>query len=114
MNASDWAKISLSFPNGPELHTLTETTRRSNDHSQTVVFVRARLSAKVWMSFSPERKEIQKVHTNVLAGLTDAQENQIVAEASFCSNSSDDVPELGEGFDRMLGIVVVPRNSVIV
>src|SRR5262249_31487879 len=63
--------------------------------------------------FLARTKEIQKVYTNVFAGWTVAQKNQIVAEAFFRSDSSDDLPERREGFDRMLGIVVVPWDSVI-
>src|SRR5215831_5364074 len=58
-------------------------------------------------------QKTQKVHANVLTGLTDAQENQILTEAFFRSNSSNDAPKRGEWFDGMLCIVVVPRDTVI-
>ena|SRR5437660_1763648 len=58
-------------------------------------------------------QEIKKVHAHVPAGLTEAQKNQMVAEAFFRTNSSDHVPERSERFDRMLRIVVVPRDPVI-
>ena len=58
-------------------------------------------------------QEVKKVHAYVLAGLTKAQENQMVAEAFFCTKSFHHVPERSEGFDRMLRVVVVPRHPVI-
>jgi hypothetical protein len=60
----------------------------------------------------PGTQETQKVSANVLAGLTDTQENQIVTKAFLRSNSSDNVPERRKRFYRMLGIVVVPRDSI--
>lgn len=37
----------------------------------------------------------------------------MVAEAFFCTESCDHAPERSEGFDRMLRVVVVPRDPVI-
>jgi hypothetical protein len=37
----------------------------------------------------------------------------MVAEALFCTKSSDYVPERSKRFDRMLRVVVVPRDPVI-
>src|ERR1039458_2490373 len=57
-------------------------------------------------------EEIQKVHAHVFAGLAEAQEDQVFPDALLGSASSKDLAKLGEGFDGVLRVVVVPRYAV--
>jgi len=57
-------------------------------------------------------QKIQKIHAHIFAGLADAQQNQVVAETFFRSNSADDAPERSKGFDGMLRVVVVPWHAI--
>ena len=64
------------------------------------------------MSFSPDRMKSRKSRAHVFAGFADAEQDKIVADTVLRSNSPDDLPKRGEGFDGVLGIVVVPRYTV--
>ena len=57
-------------------------------------------------------QEIEKIQPLVFARFADAQQNQIFSSPLFSAAPSDDIPKRGEGFDRVLGIVVVPRHSI--
>ena len=57
-------------------------------------------------------KEIEEVQAQVFTGFADAQADKVVADAFFRSESLDDPPERGKGFDGVLGVVVVPWHSV--
>jgi len=60
----------------------------------------------------PGTEEIQKAHTHVFAGFAKAQQNQVVADALFGGDSPNDLAKRSEGFDGVLGIVVVPWYPV--
>jgi len=57
-------------------------------------------------------EEIQKVHAHVFACLAYAQENQVFPDALLGGRAFNYVPEFGERFDSVFGVVVVPRNAV--
>ena len=57
-------------------------------------------------------EEIEEVQAHVFAGFADAQEDKVVADTFFRSDSFDNMPEGGEGFDSVLGVVVIPRYTV--
>jgi hypothetical protein len=57
-------------------------------------------------------EEIEEVQAHVFTGFADAQEDKVVADAFFRSDSLDDPPERGKGFDGVLGVVVVPWYPV--
>jgi hypothetical protein len=57
-------------------------------------------------------EEIEEVQAHVFTGFADAQEDKVVADAFFRSDSFDDPPERGKRFDGVLGVVVVPWHSV--
>ena len=61
----------------------------------------------------PKTEEIQKVHAHVLAGFTDAEENQVVAHPLLRGYPIDDVAEHGKWFDCVLCVIVIPRHSVV-
>jgi hypothetical protein len=54
----------------------------------------------------PGTEEIQKADTHVFAGFAKAQQNQVVADALFGGDSSNDLAKRSEGFDGVLSIVV--------
>jgi hypothetical protein len=58
-------------------------------------------------------QKIQKVQTRVFACLTDTQENQVLFNPLGRRETLDRFAESRKGFDRMLGIVVVPGDSVM-
>ncbi len=66
---------------------------------------------KASISFSPDRKKSRK-STLVFACLGNSKENQVFLDALFV-----EVPPMtGEprkGFDRVFGIIVVPRHAVV-
>jgi hypothetical protein len=62
----------------------------------------------------PGTQEIQEVRANVLAGLTDAQKNQIVTKAFLRSKSSDNAPERREAFTACSALLLFQGDSVIV
>src|SRR6267143_3795533 len=57
-------------------------------------------------------EEIEEVQAHVFAGFADAQEDKIVANTFFRSDSLDDLPERGERFDGVLSVIVVPWYTV--
>jgi hypothetical protein len=61
----------------------------------------------------PRTEEIQKVHAHVFTGLADTQKRQVFFQALFSRASSNYVTEPRECFNRVLGVVVMPRNSVM-
>ena len=60
----------------------------------------------------PRPEEIEEVQAHVFAGFADAQEDKVVADTFFRSDSLDDLPERGERFDGVLSVVVVPWYTV--
>jgi len=57
-------------------------------------------------------EEIEEVQAHVFAGFADAQEDKVVANTFFRSDSLDDLPERGERFDGVLSVIVVPWYTV--
>jgi len=57
-------------------------------------------------------EEIEGVQAHVFAGFADAQEDKVVANTFFRSDSLDDLPERGEGFNGVLSVVVVSWYTV--
>jgi hypothetical protein len=57
-------------------------------------------------------EEIQKVHAHVFAGLTKAQQNQVISESLFGGDSTNDLAKRCERFDSVFSVVVVPRHPV--
>src|SRR6516165_330458 len=57
-------------------------------------------------------EEIEEVQAHVFAAFADAQEDKVVADTFFRSDSFDNMPEGSEGFDGVLGVVVVPRYTI--
>ena len=58
-------------------------------------------------------QEIEEVHTPVFAGLADAEKDQIVIKSVLGRRPQHHVSKCCERFDRMLRVVVVPRNSIV-
>ena len=58
-------------------------------------------------------EEIQKVHAHVFAGLADAQKRQIFLHSFRRCESVNDAPQPCERLYCMLGIVVIPRNTIV-
>jgi hypothetical protein len=59
-------------------------------------------------------EEIQKVHAHVFAGLAHTQENEVFFNSFRCRETFDDgTTESGECLYCMLGIIVVPRNTIM-
>src|SRR6266852_7999540 len=50
----------------------------------------------------PRPEEIEEIQAHVFAGFADAQEDKVVADTFFRSDSLDDLPERGQGFDGVL------------
>ena len=46
--------------------------------------------------------------------MAEAEKNQVFFDAFRCGESDNRTAKLGKGFDRMLSVVVVPRNVVVV
>src|ERR1035438_8574659 len=59
-------------------------------------------------------EEIQKVHAHVFAGFGEAEKNQVFFDTFRGGKTDNRTAELGKGFDRVLGVVVVPKNVVVV
>ena len=59
-------------------------------------------------------QEVEEVNALVLAGLVDAQNDQIVAKGGFGEPPISELPVLGEALDGVLGVVVVPRDTVVI
>ena len=49
----------------------------------------------------------------VLAGLADAQQDQVLLDAFLRGHTPEDVAQHSECFDRVLGVVVVPWYPVV-
>ena len=62
----------------------------------------------------PGTEEIQKIQTAVFAGLADAQEDKVFLNSFRCRETFDGATKSGKRLDRVLGIVVVPRNAVMI
>ena len=60
----------------------------------------------------PRPEKIEEVYAHIFTGFADAQEDKVVADAFFRSDSFDDPPERGKVFDGVLGVAVVPWHSL--
>src|SRR5215471_1929602 len=59
-------------------------------------------------------QEVEEVDALVLAGLVDAQDDQIIVEGGFGEPPVRELPVFGKALDGVLGVVVVPRDAVVI
>jgi hypothetical protein len=59
-------------------------------------------------------QEPQEAHALEPAGLVDAQEHQVITNSLLSIGWAKNLTSGDETLDRILGIVVVPRNSVVI
>src|SRR5215471_18480163 len=69
-------------------------------------------SERVYTGF-PGEQELHKTNPPPLAGLTKAQENQILTQPFLCSHSLDIFAQFAKCPDCILGVVVVPRYVIV-
>src|SRR6266567_945671 len=58
-------------------------------------------------------QEVEEIQSSVFARFTNTQQYQILPQAFFRSHTFDNVSKHGKRLYRMLGIVVIPWNSII-
>src|SRR5437773_2040249 len=59
-------------------------------------------------------QEVKKTDTLALARLAHTEENQILTHSPLRTRSAEQSPQCSKRFDRVLSVVVVPRNAVAV
>src|SRR5262245_24044707 len=59
------------------------------------------------------KEKPQEAHAPVLAGLVKRKEHQVVPQPSLAHHTVGDGPVACERLDRMLGIVVIPRDAIM-
>jgi hypothetical protein len=59
------------------------------------------------------KQKPQEANASVLARLVNRQENQVIPQSRLTHHTVSDSSVLSKRLDRMLAIVVVPRNAVI-
>jgi len=62
----------------------------------------------------PGANELEEINPTIFAGLSNGEESEILLDAFFRRCSRDHLTQPGKRFDRVLGVVVVPRNSVAI
>ena len=58
-------------------------------------------------------EKIQKVQAGIFACLTNAQEYEVFFDPSWRRKTLDSPAEPGKGLDRVFGIVIIPRDTVV-
>ena len=61
---------------------------------------------------APREEELEEADAAVLAGLVDAQQDEVVGEPFLSHLAIGDLAVVGERLDRVLGVVVVPGHAV--
>jgi hypothetical protein len=49
-----------------------------------------------------------------LTRLTNAQQRKILTDAFLCTDPADHLTERSKGFDGMLGIIIIPGDTIII
>ena len=65
------------------------------------------------MSVSPERREIQKFQALVVACFANTEKHQVISQSCFGSYAFDYTAKSGKSFNRVLGIIVIPRHPIV-